>query len=62
LPAFDEVRIDAGGDLLAALVAELDGAEDLLFGCLRGAGFHHHDAVFSAGDHDVELRLFLRCS
>ena len=46
---------NAGRDLLAALVAELDGAEDLRFGDLLRAGFHHHDAVFGAGDHDVQL-------
>ena len=48
---------DAGGDLLAALMPELDGAEDLGFGDLLCAGFHHHDAFFGAGHHDVQLRF-----
>ena len=48
---------DTGGNLLAALVPELDGAQDLRFGDLLCAGFHHHDAFFSAGHHDVQLRF-----
>ena len=52
--SFDQLA-DAGDDLLAALVAELDGAEHFCFGDLLRAGFHHHDAVLGAGDHDVEL-------
>ena len=36
-------------------MAELDGAQDLRFGDLLRAGFHHHDAVFGAGDHDIQL-------
>ncbi len=46
---------DAGGDLLAALVAEFDGAQDVLFGDLLCARFHHHDAALGSGDHDVQL-------
>ena len=46
---------DGGGDLLAAVVAELDGVQHLGFGGLLRAGFHHHDAVFGAGDDDVDL-------
>ncbi len=49
--------VDAGGDLLAAVVAELDGAEHFLFGGLLRARFHHHDAVFGAGHDDVQLRF-----
>jgi len=48
---------DAGGDLLAALMAEFDGAENLGFRDLLGSGFHHHDAVFGACHHDVQLRF-----
>ena len=39
-------------------MAELDGGQNFLFGSLLGAGFHHHDAVFRAGDHDADLGRF----
>ena len=57
LPAAATNLLDNGGDLLAALVAELDSAEDFRFGNLLRARFHHHDAVFGAGHDDVQLRL-----
>ena len=46
-----------GDDLPAAFVPELDGAHDLFLGSLLRAGFHHHDAIFGASHHDVELGL-----
>src|SRR5207249_7955858 len=36
---------------------ELDSAEHLGFGNLLRAGFHHDDALFSAGHHDVQFGL-----
>ena len=53
---------DARRDLLAAIVAELDGGQHFGFGRLLRAGFHHHDAAFGAGDDDVDLATpwFLR--
>ena len=48
---------DAGGDLLAAIVAEFDGAEHFLLRDFARAGFHHDDAVFGAGNHDVQPGL-----
>ena len=50
--------LDALADFLAALVAEFDGGQNFLFGGLLGAGFHHHDAAFRAGDHDADLGGF----
>ena len=50
---------DAGDDLLAALVAELDGRQHLLFGRFARPGLDHHNAVFGAGDGDVELGALL---
>src|SRR5208337_4271519 len=58
LPARESDQLtDGAGDLLAALVAELDGAEDLRFGDLPRAGFDHDDAVLGAGHHDVQRRF-----
>ena len=36
-------------------MSELNGRQNLLFGNLRRAGFHHDDAAFGARDHDVDL-------
>ena len=57
MPHLRDQLADAGGDLLAAVVAELDRVQHFRFGDLLRAGFHHHDAVFGAGHHDVELRF-----
>ncbi len=35
----------------------LNGLDGFVFGNLLPAGLHHHDSVFGAGHHDVELRF-----
>src|SRR5208337_5625665 len=47
--------LDAAHDLLDLLVAKLESFDDLFFGDFKGARFDHDDAVFGAGDDNVEL-------
>ena len=50
----DEV-VDACDDLLDLFVGEFDGTDDNFFGDFLGARLDHHDAVFGADNHDVQL-------
>ena len=49
--------VDGRGDLLAAGVAEVDGADDFLFGGMLGTRLHHHDAAFGGRHNDIQLGL-----
>ena len=58
LPHFLHQLADARGDLLAALMAELDGGQHFGFAGLLGPGFNHHDAFVGAGHNDIDLGSF----
>ena len=47
--------LDCGDDFLDLGVAEFERFHNFLFGNFERAGFHHHDAVCSASDNNVEL-------
>jgi len=48
---------DAIDDLVAALMAKLNGLYNVRFADACSAGFHHHYAAFRTGDNDVEHRF-----
>src|ERR1700721_360566 len=47
--------LDAGDDFLHLRMAKFERFDDFFFGNFERAGFHHDDAVGSAGDHDIEF-------